>query len=268
MRCTNFLIIAHRGASYDAPENTLAAINLAWERDAEAVEIDIHLTKDNKIVVIHDENTWHTAGKLSWVKNQTLEKLKRLDVGKYKGKKWACERIPTLKEVLETVPHNKKLIIEIKSSSEILPVLEADLKNSQLSLEQVVFIGFDLDTMTDIKKNFSQNEVLWIHELEKDKKNKRWKFDIDELINKSQQAGLNGLNIWPGEVINQAVIKKVKAANLKLYVWTINDPVEAKRLLQIGVDGITTDRPQWLKVKLQELITKARRTELVRPSIK
>ena len=83
----NCLIIAHRGESFDAPENTLAAVNLAWERGADAVEIDVQLSKDNKIVVIHDENTKRTGGRNKLVKNQTLKELKELDVGIYRDKK-------------------------------------------------------------------------------------------------------------------------------------------------------------------------------------
>jgi glycerophosphoryl diester phosphodiesterase len=104
MKSNNPLIIAHRGESHDAPENTLASVCLAWERDDDAAEIDVHLTKDGRIVVIHDEHTWRTAHRFGKVANRTLEQLKRLDVGRYKGKRWAKERIPTLAEVLEIVP--------------------------------------------------------------------------------------------------------------------------------------------------------------------
>ena len=96
------LIIAHRGESYDAPENTLAAINLAWQRNADAVEIDIQLSADNQIVVIHDLNTKRIGNRNKKVKKQTLAELKELEAGKHKGEKWKDEKIPTLSEVLET----------------------------------------------------------------------------------------------------------------------------------------------------------------------
>ena len=79
------LFIAHRGESYDAPENTLAAINLAWERDADAVEVDVHLSRDGKIVVIHDNNTWKFNEKNKRVRDQTFEELQQIDIGKLKG---------------------------------------------------------------------------------------------------------------------------------------------------------------------------------------
>src|SRR6266446_92874 len=100
-------IIAHRGASHDAPENTLAAVNLAWQQGADAVEIDVHLSSDGEIVVIHDDNTRKTAGLRKKVSAQTLAELKALDVGRWKHSKWAGESIATFAEVLENVPADK-----------------------------------------------------------------------------------------------------------------------------------------------------------------
>src|SRR5665647_3725193 len=96
--------IAHRGESFAAPENTLAAIKLAWTNNADGVEIDVRLSKDKKIVVIHDMNTKRTSGLSRRVKSHSIDSLKKLDVGSWKGKKWLNERIPTLKEILENVP--------------------------------------------------------------------------------------------------------------------------------------------------------------------
>jgi glycerophosphoryl diester phosphodiesterase len=92
------LIIAHRGESFDAPENTLAAINLAWERGAEAVEIDIQFSKDRELVVIHDTDTKRLAGIDKKVVDQTLEELKKLDVGVWKDIQFKGERVPTIRK--------------------------------------------------------------------------------------------------------------------------------------------------------------------------
>ena len=81
-------IIAHRGASYDAPENTLAAITLAWKRNADAVEIDVYLSRDKKIVVIHDQDTARTTGHHGLVHEQTWAQLRMLDAGAWKAPKW------------------------------------------------------------------------------------------------------------------------------------------------------------------------------------
>ena len=127
------LIISHRGESSEAPENTLSAINLAWESGADGVEIDVHLTKDNQIVVIHNSRTKSISGKRFRIKSSTLEKLKSLDIGRTIGKKYYSERIPTLNEVLLTVPPGKYIFIEIKCGVEIIPYLNQVLKHTNLS---------------------------------------------------------------------------------------------------------------------------------------
>jgi len=100
-------IVAHRGASFDAPENTVAAIKLAWEQKADASEFDVYLSKDGKIVVIHDATTKRTAGDDMKVALTNLDELRKLDVGKWKNAKFAGEKIPTLEEMLATVPSGK-----------------------------------------------------------------------------------------------------------------------------------------------------------------
>ena len=108
------LIIAHRGASFDAPENTLAAIRQAWSAGIKAVEVDVHLTKDNEVAVIHDASTKRTTSVNSLVIDQTMHDLKQLDAGSWKDESWVGEQIPRLTEVLATIPEGGKLIIEIK----------------------------------------------------------------------------------------------------------------------------------------------------------
>ena len=109
-------IIAHRGASYLAPENTVAAAKLAWELGAGAVEVDVHLSKDNRVMVIHDKDTKKTC---SGKKNLTIEStpsilLRDLDAGIWKGEEFKGEKIPFLSEIIETVPDGKILVVEIK----------------------------------------------------------------------------------------------------------------------------------------------------------
>src|SRR5688572_19130995 len=92
--------IGHRGASFDAPENTVAAIKLAWEQKADGAEFDVYLTKDGKVAVIHDATTKRTAGADLKVAGSTLTELRALDVGRWKGEKFTGEKIPTLDEML------------------------------------------------------------------------------------------------------------------------------------------------------------------------
>src|SRR5437899_10037499 len=135
-------IIAHRGASHDAPENTLAAVNLAWQQNADAVEIDVHLSRDGQLVVIHDENTRKTAGWNKNVSEQTLPELRRLDVGRWKGRQWAGAKIPVLAEVLGALPAGKRLFIEVKSGDAFIPAFADEFARSRAKPEQIVLIGF------------------------------------------------------------------------------------------------------------------------------
>ncbi len=110
------LVVAHRGASHDAPENTLPAFRLAWEQGADAIEGDFFLTKDGHIVCTHDRMTGRlNPGKVKLqVADSTLAELQALDVGSWKGETWRGERMPTLAEVFATVPAGKRILIEVK----------------------------------------------------------------------------------------------------------------------------------------------------------
>ena len=109
-------IVAHRGASFDAPENTLSAFRLAWQQKADVVEGDFYLTKDKHIVCIHDKTTKRVAPKQATltIAKSTLAELSALDVGSWKHPRFANERIPVLEEVLATVPKGKRIFVEIK----------------------------------------------------------------------------------------------------------------------------------------------------------
>ncbi len=147
MQNKDFLIIAHRGESYDAPENTFASINLAWERDAEAVEIDVRLTKDEMIVLIHDKTTLRTGGRYNRIAQNNYDELLKIDVGKFKDAKWTGERIPLLNKVINTIPKNKILFIEIKSDERIIKPLQNLIEQKNINPAQIKFIGFNIITM-------------------------------------------------------------------------------------------------------------------------
>ena len=242
-------LIAHRGASYDAPENTLAAVNLAWKRRADAVEVDVHLSKDDQVVVIHDATTARTGGRDEAVQSQTLAELRQLDVGSYKGERWAGERIPALSEVMKTVPEGRRLFVEIKTGEAILPPLREVLQQSNLPPEQVVLIGFGRETMAAAKQMLPAYSVLWLSGMQ-ERDDGMWTPGVEELIQKAKQAGVDGLDVRATEAVDEAFARQVREAGLSLYVWTVNDPAVARRMQQAGVAGITTDRPLWLRKKL------------------
>ena len=218
---------------------------------AQAVEIDIYLTRDGHVVAVHDETTKRYGGPDKKIAKQTLAELKTIDVGRWKDKKWTGERIPTLAEILKIVPDSKRLFIEIKSGPEILPELQRVIQTAGTKPEQTAIISFSLDVVTAAKKAMPRLKVYWIVGLKQHKVTRKWSPKVDELIRKVRAARLDGLDIGKTEGIDKSFADKVKQAGLDLYVWTVNSPSEAVRLIALGIDGITTDRPGWLRSKLK-----------------
>jgi len=251
MQKKKLLIIAHRGESYDAPENTLASINLAWKRDADAVEIDVQLTKDEKIVLIHDKTTLRTGGKYKRIVSNNYDELLKIDVGQYKGTRWKNERIPLLGEVLDSMPGNKILFVEIKSDERIIKPLQNLIEQKKINPVQIKFIGFNINTIKVLKEKLPEIGTYWIVE----GKNYKTKANLKQTITKCLSARLDGLDVQARKYLNKDVIHSVKNSGLKIYTWTADDPERAKRLYLDGIEGITTNRAGWLKNKLKEITT-------------
>jgi glycerophosphoryl diester phosphodiesterase len=245
-------IIAHRGASADAPENTIAAVTLAWTQHADAVEVDVRLSKDRHVVVFHDQDARRAAGLNKQIDGQTLAELKSLDVGRWKEPRWSGERIPTLQEVLETVATGKRLFVEIKCGCEGLPELASVIRRSGKKFEQLVLIGFSLESMSAAKQMFRQVEVGWVAEFKRDLRG-AWTPKPEQLITRARAAGLDALDLSARGPWTPALGKKVHQAGLKLYVWTVDSIAKAVQVIDSGVDGITTNRPGWLRQRLADL---------------
>ena len=244
-------IIGHRGASHDAPENTLASINLAWKQGADAAEFDVYLSKDGQIVVIHDRDTKRVAGVDKRVVDQTFDELRTLDVGKWKDAKFAGEKIPTLPEVLKTVPAGKRVFIEVKCGPEIVPELKRVLANAKLKTEQTAIISFSAEVVAAAKKEMPAIQGYWIVSLKPGKKKPEKIWTADELIAKATAIKADGLDLSADAMITEEFVKKTNAAKLPVYVWTVNDATLAKQMIAAGVVGITTDRPGWLREQLK-----------------
>jgi len=244
-------IVAHRGASFDAPENTIASFKLAWEQKADAIEGDFYLTKDSAVVCIHDKTTGRLAGTDLSVANSTLAELKALDVGAWKGAAWAGERIPTLDEVLKTVPDGKKIYIEIKCGIEILPQLRRSLAESPLRPDQIVVISFGKDVIAAVKKQFPALKAYWLTGFRKNDQTGSWQPEMDEILTTLKTIGADGLDCRADDVIDRSFEQALKAAGMELHVWTVDDADKALFLQNIGVYSITTNKPGWLRGQLR-----------------
>lgn len=244
-------LVAHRGASWLAPENTLASVNLAWEIGADAVEIDIYLSADNQIVLFHDATTRRTAGQDGRVEEMTFDELRQLDVGLWKGAQWQGERIATLEQALATVPPGKRIFVETKTDERIVePMLEV-FDRSGLHPWQIVVITFSWETAEKTKRLRPHTPVYWLSGFRQDPESGAWSPTMEELVEKAQEANLDGLNLrFIGPATEDVEVARIRDAGLGYYIWTVNDLDDAQRALQLGVDGITTDRPAWMKKQL------------------
>lgn len=242
-------IIAHRGASHEAPENTLSALRLGWEQQADANELDIHLSRDGHIVVMHDADTRRTANVDKAIAEQTLSELRALDAGAWKGARWIGEKIPTLAHALATIPDGKRMFVEIKCGAEVLPELKRVIEASDKKPEQIVLIGFSYQVVRAAKALFPALEVCWLASY---KKGEDGRFPgARELAAKAKAAKLDGLDLEARFPIDAAFTAEVRGAGLKLYAWTVDDPARARSLVAAGVDGITTNRPAWLREQIK-----------------
>lgn len=241
-------IVAHRGASFDAPENTVAAAKLGWEQRADGVEFDIWLTKEGEVIVIHDATTKRTAGKDGPVGTQTLAELRQLDAGSWKDPKFRGEKLPTLDEILATHPRTpgKRLFIEIKTGPEIVPAMVAAIRRSGLTAQQIAIISFKYDSLVASKKALPDYEAYWL--LGKPSTDPKKKSPtLEEILRDCRAGKLDGLDLNHGWSLDNAAVKKIRAAGLSLHVWTVDDIAIAKQWIALGVDSITTNRPGWLR---------------------
>lgn len=249
-------IVAHRGASYDAPENTLAAERLAWAQGADAVETDIHLTRDGRIIVCHDKTTKRTAGHDAAILSLTLEELRRLDAGSWKDPKFAGEKLPTLDEQIALIPAGKRMLVEIKVGPEIVPELSRVLQRTGASPQNITFISFNYDALQEVRKTLPGYRTLYLMGYKaadskaKDPKAKKQP-TLQAVIAQATAAKFTGLDLqhtWP---LTPADVKKIKAAGLELHVWTVDDVAVARHWVGLGVASITTNRPGWLREQLK-----------------
>jgi len=248
------LIIAHRGASADAPENTLAAFQLAWQQGADGIEGDFRLTEDGQIVCIHDADTERVAGAKHVVKETSYDDLKILDVGTWKGAQWHGARIPSLEEVLSIVPKGKKVFIEVKTGPEIVAPLADVLKNAEVSDDQSVINALGADVIAACKKQLPQIKCHWLADY-KQQDDGTWKPTAEEVIATIRRSHADGLGTEAQtECVNGDFINRLREAGIdEFHVWTVDDPDMARYFQRLGAWAITTNCPG----KLRESLGKA-----------
>lgn len=245
-------IVAHRGASYDAPENTMAATKLAWQQKADAVETDIYLGKDGRIIVFHDRTAKRTGGRDIAIGELTLAEARKLDAGSWKDPKYAGEPVPLLDDQIRSIPPGKRLLVEIKVGPEIVGELKRVFAATGANEKNITVISFHIEALKEVRRQLPHLPTLWLlgHPAPGAKPPAKQPPSVDTMIREAKAAGFTGLDLqhtWP---LTKSDVKKIKDAGLELHVWTVNDVAIAKHWADLGVRSITTDRPAWLREQL------------------
>lgn len=227
-------LIAHRGASYIAPENTLASVRLAYELGADAAEVDVYLSADHYVMVNHDKTTRRTsAGQYNYnIAKTDAATLNQVDVGTWKDPKYACETLPYLRDVLALVPQGKQLVVEIKCGPEIIPALTKVI-NESAKIEQCLFISFSWKTICAVHTAFPDNECYYL---------KMMKPGLKSKMKKAAAEGLSGVNLYH-KIIDKKISAYAESLGLDLFCWTVDEPDDFRRMEQLGVVGLTSNRP-------------------------
>jgi len=231
-------IVAHRGASVEAPENTLASVDLAWQLGADAVEIDVRLSADGHLVVMHDETLLRTAGIDRRISEMTLSRLRSLDVGTWKGPQWRDERVIELSSVVATVPAGRRLLIELKTGTRagmnaaikeaILAALQKTLKRCNAAAESIVLISLSGELIRDAKRRFSHHQALWVVRQTAaatgitEAVSSGWLPDLNDIIRTSSDYGLDGVDLFHSPAITIEAVRQLASAGLSTCVWTVN----------------------------------------------
>lgn len=240
-------IVAHRGASADAPENTLPAFKLAWKQGADVVEGDFLMTSDNVIVCFHDKTTKRIGGGKLKVTSTPYKKLQTLDVGEWKDPKWKGTKIPTMEEVLAALPADQgRVFIEIKDGVRIVKPLAELLNKASVTRSRVAIICFNESVIAACKKAMPEVDAHWLVSQKTYKK-----IGVRGVIETLQKLGADGVDIQASNTITPELGKALKENNFQFHCWTINDIPLALHMVKMGVDSITTDRPEFIKKSLQ-----------------
>ncbi|MCW1887575.1 glycerophosphodiester phosphodiesterase [Luteolibacter flavescens] len=249
MHAAEPFLVAHRGASHDAPENTLPAFELAWKQGADAIEGDFYLTKDGKIVCIHDGDTKRTGGGTKLVvKDSTLAELQALDAGAWFKPEFKGTKMPTLSEVAATVPAGKKIYVEVKCGPEIVPAMMEDLAASGLKDEQIVIISFQAPVIAEVKKVKPAYKACWLASFGKDLPLNP---GTDKVLATLRDIKADGFSSKADARLDAAFVKTIQDAGFEYHCWTVDDVPTARRFLGFGTLSVTTNRPEFIRLGLR-----------------
>ncbi|MGI2303703.1 glycerophosphodiester phosphodiesterase family protein [Staphylococcus cohnii] len=244
MLSKKYLNIAHRGASGSTPEHTFVAYDKAIELDADYIEVDLQMTKDNKLIAMHDSKVDRTTDNTGYVKYKNISQIKKLDAGSWFDKKYKNEKVPELAEILKKYYKKSNFYIETKNP-EMYPGMDEKLVEE---LNKKVLLGKNkLKKGKVIIQSFSESSLVNIHKINKNIP--LIKLIDDNEINSLSDKELQRLSKFIYGIgmnhksVNPELVKRVHDNGLKVHVFTLNSKGEVKKMKKMGVDGGFNNNP-------------------------
>ena len=239
-----FKKIAHRGASGAYPENTRIAFEKAIGAGADMIELDCQLTKDGHVVIFHDEKLKRTAGARGALSDQTLDQLKKLDIGKWRGKAFKGERILTLEEALETVGGAVDLCLELKTFPAAALGIEIKILfilSHYDYLERTILSSFDYRCLARLRELAPEATLGVIYGAGVD----------DDPFEAAGNLGAASIQVQK-ELVSRDFLRRAWDRGLDVHVWTVNEVRAMTAFAALGVQGLISDFPEkFSKLKMR-----------------
>jgi glycerophosphoryl diester phosphodiesterase len=239
MMTADFMVIAHRGASAYAPENTLAAFDLALQLGCRHLELDVDLSRDGQIIVMHDDTVDRTTGDTGPVGSHTLAELRALEAGAWFGPQFTGERIPTYAEILERYRGRAHLHTELKKRAPHLASSVADLVRQYGMVDHVTVTSFQYQRLVETRAYAPELPTGWlVREVS------------DATIAQAQALGLT--QICPrANTVTPALVRRLHAEGFVVRAWGVDDEALMRQVVEAGADGMTVNFPDKLLAYIQ-----------------
>ena len=232
--------IAHRGESMDAPENTMASFRLAWERDAVGIEGDFYKLTDGRIACMHDQNAKRTCGVDVDICTINYAELNAFDAGSFKGAEWAGEKAPLLDDIFREMPASCAIYAEVKDDSDgIIEAIKDLAEKYKITSEQLIIISFSEAAIVRASEVLPKSKRYLLTGLKET--DSGFSPTADEMIEKLKDLYADGVDCCCNPLPDRDYVSKVQAAGLEFHIWTVNDVENAQRMIDAGVDSITSD---------------------------
>ena len=247
----DIMVIAHRGAAGNAPENTLAAIEEALRQGAVAIEVDLHQSADGVVVAIHDDTVDRTTNGEGKVGDLTIAQLKALDAGGWFDSKFAGERIPTLEEVLRAVPEETALILEVKGGNGTYPGIESRIIGAlrQAGRLNVILKSFSIEVLAAFERLDPDYGRLYVFSAHIPFLN----LIVDDWLRIGNAFDQNVSWLQKhSSFITEGFVRRAQGRGIQVVAWNVHDPAKMREMIDLRVDAIETDYPGLLKSLLAD----------------